>query len=227
MPSVRFRPLRRRLVSILDRFRLIRPAFRVSEAWTAIRTSGTSVAEVGLLPLPSARLMVRVAGSANHDWFMRSGQSAYEVIAAQVPLQEMHDVFEFGCGCGRIARHWQNFSGSFVGSDLDEPAVRWCRRNLPFARFEVNGLEPPLIFGDESFDLAYAVSVFSHLTAPLQIAWRNELRRVLRPGGVLLVTTQGRSYLPVLKRDEADRFLRGELVVRWEDEAGTNLCQRT
>ena len=158
---------------------------------------------------------------------MRSGQSAYEVIAAQVPLQEMHDVFEFGCGCGRIARHWQNFSGSFVGSDLDEPAVRWCRRNLPFARFEVNGLEPPLIFGDESFDLAYAVSVFSHLTAPLQIAWRNELRRVLRPGGVLLVTTQGRSYLPVLKRDEADRFLRGELVVRWEDEAGTNLCQRT
>jgi ubiquinone/menaquinone biosynthesis C-methylase UbiE len=89
----------------------------------------------------------------------------------------------------------------------------------------VNGLEPPLIFGDESFDLVYAISVFSHLTAPLQIGWRNELRRVLRPGGLLLLTTQGSSYLRVLKSEEADRFSRGELVVRWGDEAGTNLCR--
>jgi SAM-dependent methyltransferase len=169
--------------------------------------------------------MVRVAGSANRDWFVCNGQLAYEAIVDHVPLQEIHDVFEFGCGCGRIARHWQNFNGSFVGSDLDEPAVRWCRRNLSFARFEVNGLEPPLIFGDESFDLVYAISVFSHLTAPLQIGWRNELRRVLRPGGLLLLTTQGSSYLRVLKSEEADRFSRGELVVRWGDEAGTNLCR--
>ena len=169
--------------------------------------------------------MVRVAGSANRDWFVCNGQLAYEAIVAHAPLQESHDVLEFGCGCGRIARHWQNFNGSFVGSDLDEPAVRWCRRNLSFARFKVNGLEPPLIFGDESFDLVYAISVFSHLTAPLQIGWRNELRRVLRPGGLLLLTTQGSSYLRVLKSEEADRFSRGELVVRWGDEAGTNLCR--
>jgi SAM-dependent methyltransferase len=80
------------------------------------------------------------------------------------------------------------------------------------------------VFEDESFDLVYALSVFTHLTGDLQIAWRDELRRVLRPGGLLLVTTHGRSYVPRLGDDERERFERGELVVRWGDVAGTNLC---
>jgi hypothetical protein len=70
----------------------------------------------------------------------------------------------------------------------------------------------------------YALSVFTHLTEELQTAWRDELRRVLRPGGRLLVTTHGRAYLPRLESDERLRFERGELVVRWADLAGSNLC---
>ena len=102
-------------------------------------------------------------------------------------------MLDFGCGCGRVTRNWAGLSGVQVaGTDLSRPAVDWCRRHLPFARFEENGLEPPLVFDDESFDLVYALSVFTHLTADLQLAWRDELRRVLRPGGFLLVTTHGR-----------------------------------
>ncbi len=70
----------------------------------------------------------------------------------------------------------------------------------------------------------YALSVFTHLTDELQLAWRDELRRVLRPGGRLILTTHGRSYLPRLDTDERTRFERGELVVRWSDLPGTNLC---
>ena len=133
-------------------------------------------------------------------------------------------MLDFGCGCGRVARWWSAYRGEFAGSDLSAPAVAWCRRNLPFGRFEQNGLEPPLAFADESFDLVYALSVFTHLTAELQLAWRDELRRVLRPGGRLLVTTHGTSYTPRLDAGERDRFERGELVVRWSDLPGTNLC---
>jgi SAM-dependent methyltransferase len=103
-------------------------------------------------------------------------------------------------------------------------AVDWCRENLAFARFEVNRLEPPLTFADESFDLVYALSVFTHLTDELQLAWRDELRRVLRPGGRLLLTTHGESYAPRLDGGERERFERGEHVVRWGDVPGTNLC---
>jgi SAM-dependent methyltransferase len=72
--------------------------------------------------------------------------------------------------------------------------------------------------------LIYALSVFTHLPAPAQTAWLAELSRVLRPGGFLLLSTHGASYLPKLRRGERDRFKAGELVERFGRAAGTNLC---
>ena len=207
---------------MLESTGLIGPAFRTYERLVALRPGRAAVADG--TPLPPRRLMVRVAGTADADWFVRSGRAAYDAIAAHVPLGGLDSVLDFGCGCGRVTRYWSGFAGGVAGSDLDGPAVAWCRSNLPFARFEQNMLEPPLAFESESFDLVYALSVFTHLTAELQLAWRDELRRVLRPGGFLLVTTHGRSYLPKLDDEERGRFERGELVVRWGDVAGSNLC---
>jgi SAM-dependent methyltransferase len=175
-------------------------------------------------PLPPRRLMVRVAGTGDADWFLRGGRAGYDAIAAHAPLEAVESVLDFGCGCGRVTRWWSDFEGQVAGSDVSAPAIDWCRANLPFGRFEQNALAPPLVFEDESFDLVYALSVFTHLTGDLQLAWRDELRRVLRPGGLLLVTTHGRSYVPRLGAEERERFERGELVVRWGDVAGTNLC---
>jgi SAM-dependent methyltransferase len=214
--------VKRRLLRLLERARLIGPVFRAWESAQALAPRPHPPADGP--PLPPRRLMVRVAGTADPEWFLRSGRAAFEAIAAHVPLDDLDAVLDFGCGCGRVTRYWDDFAGSVAGSDLSRPAVEWCRRNLPFARFETNGLEPPLAFADASFDLVYALSVFTHLTEPLQLAWRDELRRVLRPGGLLLVTTHGRSYLPRLEADERDRFERGELVVRWGEVPGTNLC---
>jgi SAM-dependent methyltransferase len=207
---------------MLERLGLIGPAFRAYERAVALRAVRVRVVDGP--PLPPRRLMVRVAGTADADWFLRSGRAAYDAIAAAVPLERVGAVLDFGCGCGRVTRYWDAFPGEIAGCDLNVDAVEWCRVNLPFARFDQNGLEPPLLYDDESFDLVYALSVFTHLTAELQLVWRDELRRVLRPGGFLLATTHGRSYLPRLEAGERTRFERGELVVRWGDVAGTNLC---
>jgi len=204
------------------RIGLVGPAFRTYERAVALRPS--RVASVDGPPLPPRRLMVRVAGTADADWFLRGGRAAYDAIAAHVKLHETKDVLDFGCGCGRVLRYWSEHDGTVTGTDRDEAAVAWCRGNLTFARALRNGLEPPLDLPDDAFDLVYALSVFTHLTAELQTAWRDELRRVVRPGGRLLVTVHGRSYLPRLDDGEREQFDAGWLVVRWGELPGSNLC---
>jgi SAM-dependent methyltransferase len=214
--------VKRRVLRLLQRVGLIGPAFRTYERLVSLGPQ--RVTPTDGVPLPPRRLMVRVAGTADADWFLRSGRAGYDAIAAHVSLDEIASVLDFGCGCGRVTRYFRKHEGEVAGSDVNRDAVAWCRANLPFGNFELNGLAPPLVFADASFDLVYALSVFTHLTADLQLAWRDELRRVLRPGGRLLVTTHGRSYLPRLDDEERSRFARGELGVRGGEVAGSNLC---
>jgi SAM-dependent methyltransferase len=214
--------VKRRVLRLLQRLGLIGPAFRIYEHAVALRPR--RVTPTDGVPLPPRRLMVRVAGTADSDWFLRGGRAGYDAIAAHVPLDGVDAVLDFGCGCGRVTRYFRDHRGQIAGSDVSADAIAWCRDNLSFGRFEVNGLAPPLAFDDESFDLVYALSVFTHLTADLQLAWRDELRRVLRPTGRLLITTHGQSYLPRLDARERSRFEDGELVVRWREAVGSNLC---
>ena len=51
---------------------------------------------------------------------------------------------------------------------------------------------PPLPYPDEYFDVVYCLSVFTHLNESMQDLWIEELSRILKPGGVLLLTIYGK-----------------------------------
>jgi SAM-dependent methyltransferase len=218
-------------LDLLRRVGLLRPAYRAYESLNALRATRRTArtAEDGL-PVPPPRLIVRVAGTADVDWFLESGRLAAESVRASVErhgrrIAELDALLDFGCGCGRVTRRWASLEYTAVhGADANERAIAWCRANLPFARFTSNGLAPPLDYGDASFDLVYALSVFTHLPEDLQQAWMRELMRLLRPGGFLLLTTHGERYRERLAPDERAAFDAGRLVVRWPEGAGTNLC---
>jgi SAM-dependent methyltransferase len=227
------RDFRTRALGALERARLLRPAYRVYEAVLARRTGSDNgaVAASDGLPLPPPRLRTLVAGTADAVWFLATGAASAELVAGAARRhglalgEEPATVLDFGCGCGRVTRHWASVPGLEVeGSDYNPRLVRWCAENLPFGRFSVNGAAPPLEVPDGRFDLVYAISVLTHLPEEQGEAWVAELRRVLRPGGLLVLTTHGDAHAAALSAPERERYEAGELVVRRRTVAGTNLC---
>jgi len=217
------------LLGLLGRVRLLAPAYRAYEALSSLRGPSHSNAVDGL-PIPPPRLIFEVAGTADPHWFLESGRLAADSIADALArhgrrVDDFRSVLDFGCGCGRVIRQWRGLDGTILlGTDTNERAVQWCRRNLPFAEFRLNRLAPPLDLADRAIGFAYALSVFTHLPEDLQLRWRDELWRVLEPGGYLLLSTHGSSDRARMTQEERDRFDRGELVVRWREVPGLNLC---
>jgi SAM-dependent methyltransferase len=146
-------------------------------------------------PTPPEHLQIRVTGAAAGA-FHAAGQVVAERIAELVsasgqPLPAYERVLDFGCGCGRVISAIADMhpEGRLSASDIDEEAIAWNRANLGrVADFRPNDHQPPLPFEDGAFDLVYGISVFTHLPEDLQWAWLEDLRRVVRPGGVVLTT---------------------------------------
>jgi ubiquinone/menaquinone biosynthesis C-methylase UbiE len=109
------------------------------------------------------------------------------------PLGSFSDILDFGVGCGRTITWLMNVAttATFYGTDTDSEAVSWCRENLGSAIFSTNGLRAPLEYPPETFDLIYAVSVFTHLDEKKQFLWLEELKRIVKSDGVLIVTLHG------------------------------------
>ena len=230
--------MKRAIRNLLDALNLGEPAHNVYKKFKYLADSQArgrnaafqKSAPPDMPPVPPPDIIYLVVGNFDQQSFHESGLSLNGYIRSI--LQEngqdpaaLGSILDFGCGCGRVVRHWADLENTSIhGSDYNPVLIDWCRNNLHFARFSINGLAPPLEYDDDSFDFIYAISVFTHLPQDLQDAWIEEMKRVLAPGGLLLVTTHGDSFLHVLSRDERTRYENAELVVARENYPGTNLC---
>jgi SAM-dependent methyltransferase len=223
---------RSRIATGLDRAHLLRPASRLREGWLAARACDRAVVPApDGLPLPPSRLRLLVDGrSGEAARFLRVGRQMSRSIAAAAadsgtPIEAMTAILDFGCGSGRVARHWAGVAGPEIhGCDYNRELVAWCGANLPFLHATRNDLEPPTPYVAGSFDLIYALSVFSHLSEPIQHAWVAEFRRILRPGGLLVISVLGEAVRERLLPEERRCFERGDLVVERPRMAGRNAC---
>ncbi|HAT59452.1 MAG TPA: class I SAM-dependent methyltransferase, partial [Opitutae bacterium] len=82
----------------------------------------------------------------------------------------------------------------------------------------------PTRYRSSSFDFIYAFSVFTHLTHELQTLWMAEMRRLLKPDGLLLITVHGDHYLNHLSESEKAAFYNGRLVIKRGESVGSNRC---
>lgn len=126
------------------------------------------------------------------------------------------DILEWGCGVARITRHLPALPGirSVTGADVNEAMIRWNRGNIAGVDFRHLAQDPPMPFPDDRFGVVLAVSVLTHIPRDAQGAWLEEVRRILQPGGLLIVTTQGRAFLGKLLPVERRRLREEGILTR-------------
>ena len=95
-------------------------------------------------------------------------------------------VLDLGCGAGRFVAALRDAGAEAVGVELAEAALERARRNAPGADLRLVEPDGSLPLDHASVDLVWCSEVLEHVadTAYLLL----EVRRVLRPGGRLLVT---------------------------------------
>lgn len=113
--------------------------------------------------------------------------------SAGVDMSAVGSALDFGCSSGRVVRVLSAAypDTSWQGCDPNADAVAWAAEAIPSARFFRSGNRPPLDLADGSLDLAYAISIWSHFAPALGLLWLEEMRRLIRPGGHLVLTTHG------------------------------------
>ena len=132
-------------------------------------------------------------------------------------------ILDWGCGPARIIRHLPGILGSdhrYFGTDYNPKTIAWCDAHLHGVSFSVNSINPPLPFAENTFDLLYGISIFTHLSLENHTAWSNELFRVMAPSGILMVTTHGDAFLEKLTTTEADLYHKNVLVTRYKTKEG-------
>lgn len=154
--------------------------------------------------VPPRRLVEGVGGFD----FREVGEHLAGIVREQGELRPHERLLDIGCGVGRLAVPMTGFltTGEYLGFDLSAAAIRWCRRAISgahpsfhFAHADIanshynpGGTTPAERFrfpcADASVDVAFAASVFTHLTPFAADRYLEESARALKPGGRLLAS---------------------------------------
>ncbi len=126
-------------------------------------------------------------------------------------------ILDWGCGPGRIIRHLPDVIGKeceYLGTDYNEKSIDWCSKNLVNIQFNKNSLNAQLPYVDNYIDVIYGLSIFTHLSEQLHYDWYNELYRILKPKGIMFLTTQGDNFKVKLTEFELKKYNKDQLIVR-------------
>ena len=149
------------------------------------------------LNFPSADKLSRVQTFDTIDGVVVRGYSDYRRIRALSEAFGLNlrrgKILDWGSGHGRVIRHFSEIGEDveLYGVDIDKENVNWASEHLAYIKFSHGPLMPPLRFQDHTFDLVFGISVMTHLTRVVQDAWLTEISRILRPGGLALLTFSG------------------------------------
>ncbi|MDH3648739.1 MAG: class I SAM-dependent methyltransferase [Saprospiraceae bacterium] len=208
-----------RLIYIFDKIRFFLQRFEHRATNQSFQIQNPDVA------LPPDYLMYE-SFQINYGKYFEGGIEAAQWLISHlekhIELKEKI-ILDWGCGPGRVIRHLPDLLGNeceYHGTDHNTASIDWCKKKLSAIHFNNNELEAELPYDNSYFDVIFGISVLTHLSETAHHEWLHELRRILKPGGILFLTAQGNNFKVKLTTLEARQFDRGDIVVRGKTKHG-------
>jgi len=113
------------------------------------------------------------------------------------------DMLDIGVGGGRTTRHFAALAKTYLGIDYSVAMIERCKQEFPAFRFAVADARRLDFAADESYDFVlFSYNGIDHLEQRERTKALAEMRRVLRPNGVMVFSSHNANYLPAI----VDRF---------------------
>jgi ubiquinone/menaquinone biosynthesis C-methylase UbiE len=136
------------------------------------------------------------------EYHQHRHEMRYDLVAAEVRrhLPPGGSVLDIGCGSALVADRLLDLDAHYVGIDFGGHHVLYAAKKLADAggalRCSIGrGQAESLPFRTGTFDVIVMSEVIEHLMRPELAVW--EVARVLRPGGVFIMTTNNASEVPL------------------------------
>lgn len=150
-----------------------------------------------LLPsMASEQVQTSWTGQHGHILLSQSLDFALHAtsIYSEITSERIHGkkILDFGCGYGRFARLFYYFSDEdqYYAVDPWQESIRQCQACGLAENFFLSDFQPKALPFSSSFkfDLIFAYSVFTHLSADSAVLCLNTLSRYLKENAVMLIT---------------------------------------
>jgi ubiquinone/menaquinone biosynthesis C-methylase UbiE len=184
--------------------------------------------------------MTQTKRHANYDQIAGSYDARYERNSYEGVERALRDfigsesglqVLEVGCGTGHWLGSLRTLDIQLTGLDFSAGMLSQARRRLPEIPL-IRGTAERLPWRAESFDRVFCINALHHF--PDKVAFLAETRRLLRPGGMLLIVGLDPhtgvdqwfiyDYFPESFEIDLQRYLATSSLRIWMREAGFREC---
>lgn len=140
----------------------------------------------------------RAVAAFYDEIYYRNATSSHEPslhlkrLARRLNVRDGEEVLDIACGTGEWLSVVHRLGARVTGLDISSRAVDLCRVRISDGRFDVGHAET-LPYGERAFDLVTCLGSLEHFVD--QPAAIREMRRVLKPGGRILILVPNSGFL--------------------------------
>ncbi|OGE39387.1 hypothetical protein A3F00_02015 [Candidatus Daviesbacteria bacterium RIFCSPHIGHO2_12_FULL_37_11] len=127
-----------------------------------------------------------------HFYYVGTHSAVIEFLNKYLPKKTGNKILDAGCGTGSLMKKLKRF-GEICGIDISNEALKFAKNNG--LRQVRKGSVTNIPFKENEFDAVVSIDVLYHKQVKNDLQALEEFRRVLKPGGILIIKNPAHNWL--------------------------------